>query len=68
MRIFLWLVLKDRILSKENLKKINWKGNTDCLWCGEFESTNHIFFECQVVKFTWRVSHGKIHLESAKIH
>ncbi|KAL5660188.1 hypothetical protein ACJX0J_027313 [Zea mays] len=26
-KVFLWLILEDKILSKENLKKRNWHGN-----------------------------------------
>lgn len=29
--------------------------NTSCSWCGLIESTDHIFFECPVVVFTWRL-------------
>jgi hypothetical protein len=53
--VFLWLILKDRILSKENLSKINWKGDTDCGFCGISESTKHMFFECPVARYVWRI-------------
>lgn len=53
--VFLWLILKDRILSKEILKNRNWQGNVNCAWCGCLETTKHIFHECQVATFTWRV-------------
>jgi hypothetical protein len=33
-KVFLWLVLKNRILSKENLNIRDWKGNTECIFCG----------------------------------
>lgn len=57
MKVFLWLVLKDRILSKENLGKRKWQGNTNCSSCGCLESTRYIFYDCQVATFTWRVIH-----------
>jgi hypothetical protein len=54
-KVFLWLILEDKILSKENLKKRNWHGNVNCDWCGCLETTNHIFYNCQVATFTWKV-------------
>jgi hypothetical protein len=54
-KVFLWLILENKILSKENLKKKKWHGNVNCNWCGCLETTNHIFYTCQVASFTWRV-------------
>jgi hypothetical protein len=52
---FLWLIAKDKILSKGNLKKRNWRGGCDCCICGVCESTDHLFFECSVAKYIWRI-------------
>jgi hypothetical protein len=54
-RVFLWLILKDKILSKENLEKRKWQGNVNCDWCGCLETTKHIFYDCQVATFTSKV-------------
>jgi hypothetical protein len=54
-KIFLWLIIKNRILSKENLIKRSWSGVSDCVFCGLFESTKHLFFECSVARFIWRL-------------
>jgi hypothetical protein len=54
-KVFLWLILNDKILSKENLSKRNWQGNARCDWCGCLETTSHIFYDCQVASFTWKV-------------
>jgi hypothetical protein len=54
-RVFMWLILKNKILSKENLKRKNWQGNVNCDWCGCLETTKHVFHDCQVANFTWRV-------------
>lgn len=54
-KVFLWLLIRDRVLSKTDLQKRNWKGNIGCCWCGITESTGHIFFNCQVAVFTWHV-------------
>jgi hypothetical protein len=54
-KIFLWLVINDKILSKENLRKKNWQGNVNCEWCGCLETTSHIFYNCQVASFSWKI-------------
>ena len=41
-KVFLWLILKDKILFKENLSKRNWQGNAKYDWCGCLETTKHI--------------------------
>lgn len=43
-KVFLWLVIKNRVLSKQNLKNRNWKENFNYFWCGCMETTKHIFF------------------------
>jgi hypothetical protein len=35
-QIFLWLLTNDKTLSKGNLKKKNWRGGSDCCFCGIF--------------------------------
>lgn len=54
-KVFLWLIAKDKILSKGNSKKKNCRGGRDCCFCGVFESTYHLFFECSVAKYIWRI-------------
>jgi hypothetical protein len=54
-KVFLWLVINDKILSKENLRKKNWQGNINCEWCGCLETTSHIFYNCQVASFSWKI-------------
>ena len=46
-KIFLWLVKKNKILTKVNLAKRGWQGSVDCPFCGLAESTNHLFVTCQ---------------------
>lgn len=62
--IFLWLIWKNRILSKENLKARNWKGPIDWCFCGLFESTNHLFFDSSVACFIWRIVQSALLLHS----
>lgn len=50
---FLWLALKDRIQSAEQLKKKGWDGSEFCQLCGEVETTNHILFNCDMARLAW---------------
>jgi hypothetical protein len=43
-KVFLWLVVRNKILTKDNLKKRNWHGLSDCCFCGHNESIEHLFF------------------------
>lgn len=50
-RIFLWLLLKDSVLTKDNLKKRGWKkGNETCQFCDKKESIQHLFFDCPMTR------------------
>lgn len=42
-KIFLWLVLKNIILTKDNLLRRGWKGTDKCMLCGAKESVEHLF-------------------------
>jgi hypothetical protein len=54
-KVFMWLVEQRAILTKDNMKKRNWQGDPDCYMCGQFESTNRLFFECPIAKVIWGV-------------
>jgi hypothetical protein len=43
------------ILTKDNKKKRNWRGDPDCYFFGQFESTDHLLFECPIAKVIWGV-------------
>jgi hypothetical protein len=51
--IFLWLVSHNSILTKDNLSKRKWKGNTSCAFCNETKSGPHLFFQCPTAKYVW---------------
>ena len=52
-KVFLWLLKQDRILTKTNLVRRGWHGNTNCLFCGDEESTTHLFITCPFSKAIW---------------
>jgi hypothetical protein len=53
-----------KILTKDNLFKKKWKGNLDCTFCGFPESIDHLFFQCSVARFTWRIVYSALGLIS----
>jgi zinc-binding in reverse transcriptase len=42
-KLFMWLVSKNRILTKENLSKRGWIGAMQCCFCTADESVEHMF-------------------------
>jgi hypothetical protein len=54
-KVFLWQICNEKIQSAEQLKKKNWSGPLECKLCGEIESTNHIFINCALAKFSWNL-------------
>ena len=52
-KIFTWLLEKDAILTKENLVKRKWPGNPSCMLCNQFETIDHLFFQCPISKCVW---------------
>jgi hypothetical protein len=55
--IFLWYLKRDVILTKDNLGRRNWNGDTRCSFCHSPESIHHLFSECFYAKFLWRAVH-----------
>jgi zinc-binding in reverse transcriptase len=53
-KIFLWLVRRNRILSKTNLKNRGWIGSTQCAFCSDEESTDHLFVTCHFINSIWQ--------------
>ena len=49
-KIFMWFIHKGLILTKDNLSKINWVGNTRSCFCDHNESIKHLFLECPLAK------------------
>jgi hypothetical protein len=62
-KVFFWLVIRNKILTKDNLKKRNWKGSDECCSCGGMKSIDHLFFKCSVAIFVWRVVQIALNLD-----
>jgi hypothetical protein len=54
-RVFLWLLYRESILTEDNLVKRNWHGNVMCYFCISLETIQHLLFDCALTKFLWRV-------------
>ena len=54
---FLWYLKKGVTLTKDNLARRNWNGDTRCSLCHSPESIQHLFFDCFYAKFLWRAVH-----------
>jgi hypothetical protein len=54
-KIFLWLVMNNAILTKDNMIKRNWQGDPSCYFCDQVETVNHLLFQCSVAKAVWAI-------------
>jgi hypothetical protein len=52
-KIFLWQLNYDAILTRENMRKRNWPGCPNCSFCDNVEMAKHLFFSCGVAKVVW---------------
>ena len=54
-KVFLWLLHRGVILTKDNLAKRNWNGSKLCSCCQNDETIAHLFFNCQMACLLWRI-------------
>jgi hypothetical protein len=54
-QIFLWLLSKNKLLTRTNLAKRRKLEDLSCLFCSETETVHHLFFDCCVAKGVWSV-------------
>ena len=52
-KVFMWFVHKQVILTKDNLAKHNWVGSTRCSFCDHNETIKHLFLDCPLAKILW---------------
>lgn len=52
-KVFLWYLKKGVLLTRDNLIKRKWKGESKCCFCNNNETIQHLFFKCHVAKFAW---------------
>jgi hypothetical protein len=49
-KIFMWLLGNNVILTKDNLIKRNWSGNSTCSFYPHIEIVDHLFFTSRIAK------------------
>ena len=54
-KVFMWYLYKGVILTKDNLARRQWQGDTKCCFCSSEESIQHLLFDCHYAKFMWRI-------------
>jgi hypothetical protein len=51
LKILMWYLYDEVILTKDNLAKRNWNEGKQCCFCQENETIKHLIFECNYLKF-----------------
>lgn len=54
-KIFLWYLQKDVLLTKDNLAKYSWQGSLNCASCHIEEIINYLFLECRLAHSVWSI-------------
>ncbi|XP_058783073.1 uncharacterized protein LOC131657723 [Vicia villosa] len=49
----LWMACQKRLQTKDRLKKIGVISDGNCLFCGDPESRDHLFFDCRITNQLW---------------
>jgi zinc-binding in reverse transcriptase len=52
-KVFMWFVTQNKILTKHNLVKRGCVGSTLCTMCDETETVQHLFLMCNFAKQIW---------------
>jgi len=52
-KIFFWMAMHDRIQCGVRLKKKKWSGPEKYFVCDQFETSDHILFQCPLAIFLW---------------
>lgn len=50
-KVFLWLMVKNSILTKDNLLT----GSVKCMFCSDLETVDHLFMQCPIARNAWWV-------------
>jgi hypothetical protein len=53
--IFLWLLSQNKLITRDNMKKIYLSKPECCIFYAEDESIDHLFFKCIVARHIWQI-------------
>jgi hypothetical protein len=56
-KVFLWYLYKGVILTKDNLARRRWQGDSQCCFCSSEETIQPLLFDYHFARFVWRVIH-----------
>ena len=54
-KTFIWLMTNNAVLTKDNMIKRKLLGDSNCMFCSQPETVDHLFFTCPVAKVIWGV-------------
>ncbi len=69
-KVFGWLLLKRRLLTKDNLLKRGWTGDPECALCGmAAETVDHLFLRCPTTRslLLWALTNKRSLLTSSSV-
>lgn len=68
-KIFVWLLRQDKILTKCSFQSRGWQGNIDCVFCGSSETVDHLFVTCSFISslWSWIGNHNKFVFNSSQV-
>jgi hypothetical protein len=56
-KIFMWYMKKEVVLTKDNLARRNWGGSKQCSFCLHNETIQYLFFYCYYARFISGLTH-----------
>ena len=56
-KVFMWFLHKEVILTKDNLAKWRWEGSKRCCFCDKDRIIQKLFFKCPLAKLFWCTIH-----------
>ena len=54
--VFLWMLMRDRLHTKDHLIKKGWSGDPFCVYGCELETRDHMFLNCEFAQDTWMMA------------
>lgn len=54
-KIFLWLMENNAVLTKDNMIRRKWRGDPKCYFCEMNKNVDHLFFSCPIARVVWAV-------------
>jgi hypothetical protein len=52
-KIFMWQLFQNAIVTRDNMKKRKWPGSPVCSFCRDHESALHLMFQCPSARCVW---------------